>query len=358
MIGENRPEGYDHASYTPIESQHAVPNQPASDNERVISDTQKAAAKIILQSYRSHAKVVQVRGEWIKTIKPPVEKQWTPHPNFPDLLRGPIIKGPHGPKAEISVKTIEKVVANLVEAKDSEGLRRLANILFTGPASQRKIITLQKRCPSVAELVQILRQDPDRLTPADFQKLKQLFVPAVNEWRSGDDQRDGVSSEAAAKENQQERGVVDSSVDTFDERINAGLKRNIGPDDEIEITHGGGEWHILEFLQGKAEGYPLERGGVGIQVSPHAVNSKQLSGSYARDKAHFFFDRHAVLSAKIAAKHLTATPSEYEAGLMQSRVGYLKEVKVKVLDTGVVWMVTKEGKIEQLHKNKNPDLPS
>jgi|GEM_PF-6714409 len=307
--------------------------------EAHIVKTSDEAATTLQRAWRarsSKSNIHCVKREAIPKgqMSEPRPSQWKEN-NTAGLMYGPIMKGPHGPKHEIPLETIDKVVTHLVASNDREGLRRLANILFTGPLKVGSYQTLVDAHPSVKELRNLLRKtDPDPTT------LKETFSKAVREWRSGLDQPAYAMTERRAKKEQRAM-EIDPSIDTLAEYI------EIDPDQEIEITHGGGEWNILEFLRGEHEGYALERGGVGLQVSPKSPETEARSSRDYSNKAELFFDRGAVLSAKIAPKYLKAAPNGYEAGLTRASIGHLKDIKVTVLSTGMIWEKTAEGWTEK-----------
>ena len=297
-----------------------------------ITPTREMEATKIQKAWRIHR--ILKRESIPKAQTEPRQSQWKPRTDR--LMLGPIVKGPHGPKHEISINTIDKVVTHLIEKKDQEGLQRLANILFSGPLKLNLYGKNLDLNPSVKALQGLLK-NPD----ADPKILKETFMQAVKEWRSGNDQPAFATIETYAKNAQQRSHKIEPKIDTFAE--NTGLD----PDTEIEITHGGGEWNILEFLRGEHEGYALERGGVGLQVSPKTPDTEKRSYNVYAPKADLFFDNRAVLSAKIAPKYLKAAPNKYEAGLTRGAIGHLKEIKVTVLNTGTIWEKSEKGWTEK-----------
>lgn len=310
---------------------------------KITPSPEEAASKTVRSAMRTRAIINQVKKESI----PKSGSQWKTQG---ELMYGPIVKGPHGPKTNIPLKTIEKVVTNLTEAKDIEGLRRLANILFTGPVNLRTYDKLRYDHPNVKELGILLAGNTSTNIP---EKLKETFIKAAQEWRSGADQLSYTQTEKAAKFYQagdpEEGDGIDINIDTFAQF------NKIDPNTEIEITHGGGEWNILEFLKGEHEGYGLERGGVGLQVSPATNWTLDRSQEYSKT-ALLFFDNRAVLSAKIAAGKLKAAQNGgYEAGLITANIGHLKDVKVIVLSTNKVWEQV-EGRLKERDFDPAKDL--
>jgi hypothetical protein len=93
-----------------------------------------------------------------------------------------------------------------------------------------------------------------------------------------------------------------------------------GAEEDIFIIHGGGLNYILNFLEGREEGYNLEDVGKGIQVVPvsskEAVPDETLARSitYAKTRSQAHWDLAAILTAKIPAKFLKFAPNNYEAG--------------------------------------------
>jgi hypothetical protein len=95
------------------------------------------------------------------------------------------------------------------------------------------------------------------------------------------------------------------------------------PEAWIEISHGGGYYYLQDFLTGKEKGYPLERGGLGIQVSPGTSDRDEY---YALRGAPKHFDLPARLTGKIQAKYLDRANNAYEAGLRPEFVQHLEKV--------------------------------
>jgi len=107
---------------------------------------------------------------------------------------------------------------------------------------------------------------------------------------------------------------------------------NFSPERELTITHGGGYRHIKDFLSGKGMGYDLEAGGKGIQVSPLLGDYKSHRGGlYARRAGFSYGEEPGVLTGKIKAKYLDASPNQYEAGLRPEFLKYLKIKKFRKL---------------------------
>jgi hypothetical protein len=107
---------------------------------------------------------------------------------------------------------------------------------------------------------------------------------------------------------------------------------NLDPEQLIKITHGGGYVFIHNFLEGKNIGYRLEKGGLGLQVSPHLSGSEDFIinreiKTYA-PRATCFLDRPARFEAQIAAKYLLAANNNYEAAIDSTVVKHLQDIKI------------------------------
>lgn len=94
---------------------------------------------------------------------------------------------------------------------------------------------------------------------------------------------------------------------------------------EINIYHGGGFFHMVEFLKKQSKGYRLEGPGCGIQVSP---GSDSPTLDYSQRRSIFHFDHPAVLSAKIAEIYLDAANRGDEAGLRSDYIQYLSNIEL------------------------------
>lgn len=110
------------------------------------------------------------------------------------------------------------------------------------------------------------------------------------------------------------------------------------PDEQFNISHGGGYFNILEFLLGSYEGYQLEPNSyynaVGLQVSPNVSppggHRDDWYASRAADPRKCFFDSPARLFATTRAKYLDRADDDhdYEAGLRSEFIDKLHNVKV------------------------------
>lgn len=103
----------------------------------------------------------------------------------------------------------------------------------------------------------------------------------------------------------------------------------------VNISHGGGLFHIVDFLRGRSQGYCLEaKGGLGLQVSPNDI-SRDLE--YAVRKPPNHFDRPTIFRAKTKAKNLTPAARPYEAGLRPEALPTLENIKIIEIDKIQVW---------------------
>jgi hypothetical protein len=107
---------------------------------------------------------------------------------------------------------------------------------------------------------------------------------------------------------------------------------NLDPNQLIKITHGGGYIFIHNFLEGKNIGYRLEKGGLGLQVSPHLLGSEDFIinreiKTYA-PRATYFLDRPARFEAQIAVKYLLAANNDYEAAIDSTVIKHLQNIKI------------------------------
>jgi hypothetical protein len=97
---------------------------------------------------------------------------------------------------------------------------------------------------------------------------------------------------------------------------------------EIEVRHGGGYYHILEYLTGNSPGYTFDCGtehGMYVAPQPHFLNREKM---YAERNSHLHLDHPALLTARIKRKHLTKVDNSYEAGLRPEYVEFLQDIKI------------------------------
>jgi len=144
--------------------------------------------------------------------------------------------------------------------------------------------------------------------------------------------------------------LIPSTIDRPDPWGTNFTRRKIDPDKPIRISHGGGLFHILEFLTGKAKGYSLEEGcqfdktdntkkikwfmqgdGQGLQVSPDVPSSGSDRDAFYANNARSlrFFDYPAQLMATVKPKYLDNAVNGYEAGLRSEMIDLLTDVRVK-----------------------------
>lgn len=103
------------------------------------------------------------------------------------------------------------------------------------------------------------------------------------------------------------------------------------PESIIHASHGGGWRYIKDFLSQRIAGYPLEREGVGIQVSP---NSNTRDQYYADRRTRF--DSPAILRFDIQAQHLESANNGHEAGLKSGNIDKMSDISLQNLNTGVL----------------------
>lgn len=109
----------------------------------------------------------------------------------------------------------------------------------------------------------------------------------------------------------------------------SGLKKDVLQ----SFSHGGGFFHICQFLAGQSKGYRLENPGVGIQVTPLGIENSR-DKYYAERTPTMHFDLPARLSGKIKIKYLDSAPNEgYEAGLRFNFIKLIEDIVVTRLDT-------------------------
>lgn len=112
-----------------------------------------------------------------------------------------------------------------------------------------------------------------------------------------------------------------------------GTDINLDIDQKIRISHGGGYFHILEFLASQREGYKFgSESGYGIYVSP---GNSTRDYSYANRNSQRHFDYPARLVAEIHIKHLHEATNSYEACLRAPYVEQLENISVEYL--GFKW---------------------
>lgn len=106
-----------------------------------------------------------------------------------------------------------------------------------------------------------------------------------------------------------------------------GNTRGVKRDDIVSISHGGGFYHIIDFLRHRSPGYHLEGPGLGIQVSPVDMG-RDLHYAYTRSVFHC--DLPATLQADVPAQYLDAAVNEYEAGLRSECTPFLRNISIEI----------------------------
>lgn len=101
---------------------------------------------------------------------------------------------------------------------------------------------------------------------------------------------------------------------------------------EIEITHGGGAFYLLNCFDNKALGYGLERGGIGLQVHPHCVEfnneARQRGPEYAYKAMRGSLDFPAILTGTVQAQYLMPADNDYEAAIKISDLIHIKNPRI------------------------------
>ena len=110
--------------------------------------------------------------------------------------------------------------------------------------------------------------------------------------------------------------------------------RKTNEDKVMPIIHGGGYFHLLEFLSGKSRGYRADGrvNFVGLFVSPGLIagdNSRE--NMYANRKPIEFFDQPCVMKANIQTKLLTAVPNYYEAFIEYPHADKIEDIQLRKL---------------------------
>lgn len=121
------------------------------------------------------------------------------------------------------------------------------------------------------------------------------------------------------------------------------------PTADVRFSHGGGFFHIIEFLEGRTIGYPLEAqpDARGIQVSPLAEHLEfhDRDNYYANTACSNHIDYPARLTATIQAQYLDSAPNLYEAGLRAEFIDKLENIVITRLDKNIKYQI---GTIKQL----------
>ena len=106
----------------------------------------------------------------------------------------------------------------------------------------------------------------------------------------------------------------------------------------VYFVHGGGKNYLELFLKGQLPGYPLENGGLGIQVHPvKDINPETLEKLENRvrfyaEKSVVFFDQPAQLVGRIEARFVQGAPNSYEAGIPACHAEHIEVIELTELD--------------------------
>lgn len=125
-----------------------------------------------------------------------------------------------------------------------------------------------------------------------------------------------------------------------------GQDNGIKGEEIIPFSHGGGFFYALQFLTGKIQGYHLELGGKGIQVSPGGLEDPRDQFYAGRSVGHM--DYPVRISGKIKAKYLDSADNDYEAGLRPDFIDFIEDLKITRLDTGEVHTLTPDRELIQI----------
>lgn len=107
---------------------------------------------------------------------------------------------------------------------------------------------------------------------------------------------------------------------------------------KIYASHGGGLMHLQDFILGNKLGYPLHKGGLGIEVHPCTEPGKTWmlnnENEYAHARTGLYFDYPARFSCEIAGQYIDAANNGYEGGLRQEFLQHATNFKLENLETG------------------------
>jgi hypothetical protein len=223
-----------------------------------------------------------------------------------------------------------------VKANELFKLKQLAYGLFSGLPAMDKfdygINAIRDKHLDAAALAQCIQ--------IGFGKMKVQWLPNItscgplNEWplssiRKVHDFRITVRQERDFEEDNSRPPLTETAILSYWEKSHK-KDRDVfkNSDTTIDIFHGGGYYHLVDFLNG-APGYKLAGfSGFGIQVHPY---NEGRSKHYARTKAADNFDIPCLFRAKIAEKYLDEAPNAYEAGLRAEHVQHLQAVVLEPL---------------------------
>ena len=106
----------------------------------------------------------------------------------------------------------------------------------------------------------------------------------------------------------------------------------LDPEAYVTVKHSGTAPYIDAFLQGKARGYPLEGGGMGLQVHPIVEGNtfpQDRALHYGRVAQESTGLPAALMTGRIKGKYLRQANLGYEAGLTPANIKHLKDVKIE-----------------------------
>lgn len=209
----------------------------------------------------------------------------------------------NAPKSEISLDNIEKVAANLIQANDRAGLRKLCISLFMGPHGTRGVHSM---VPEI-DALKVLLNDPN----SDLSGAEKLIRGGAEKWRS---EFKPALAQTKKKGDEIMKKLSSSPPDWAKD-----------PEAWVEISHGGGAEYIRDFVEGRSDGYKLENFGTGLQVSP---NYNDRDNMYAQ-RVYQTFDSPAIFKGRIQAKYLQLAPNGYEAGLTPENIKHLENVTIE-----------------------------
>ena len=230
---------------------------------------------------------------------------------------------------KIILEEVQSLVDNSeVELEDSED--SLSKALYEKLISRERIIALQKSIKESIEETE-LEEDIGEELWLRFDRILSdavSYVTRVNRLRINTSPNNNVDAASSSCSHPTRNYWGKSRTDDSGNPI--------APDRTISITHGGGLLHILNFLEGKSNGYRLERGSaLGIQVHPYAdeVDEHFRLRTYA-DRAEGYLDYPAGLIATIPAKYVEPANNGYEGGITHFFHDQFKTVKIKMFKSG------------------------
>jgi hypothetical protein len=117
----------------------------------------------------------------------------------------------------------------------------------------------------------------------------------------------------------------------------------------ISCTHGGGYYHILDFLEGRSRGYRLERGGSGLQLTPERPGTSSQRDKFYTEGAVQYLDDPAILIFETPRGRLDSANNLYEAGLRAEDRDAVSNVKIFNLVTKAIFSWTPEKGATPIH---------